>query len=157
MSANCLKDDCNRSIYAKGKCRYHYWSDYRYSKVKTKNGKKTIVKKSNRIHSVSKNNRYKTSTGETVSQSTFNRRVSLAKEEKIDQQRLDFGFNFCEDCKVNGSNTFLDCSHDIGIKKGSIENAWDTNNITIRCRDCHDKYGDGKIINNEQQNIRKSN
>lgn len=88
-------------------------------------------------------NHYWTSTGERVTQSTIDRRIREAKENKLEQQRLEYGYNFCEICKRNGNQTRLDCSHDIAVKKGNIEQAWDINNITIRCRKCHEEYGDG--------------
>ena len=90
-------------------------------------------------------NYFKTSTGERVSKATIDRRVRQAKEKKLELQRIKHGYNFCEepDCGINYLHARLDCSHDISVdtcqKTGRAELAWDISNITIRCRDCHQK------------------
>ena len=88
-------------------------------------------------------NTYKTSTGERLSKSVIDARVRKAKKEKIDEQFGEHGYNFCEDCK-RSAGVYLDCSHDVSVdqcqKQGKSELAYDTNNITIRCRDCHRKH-----------------
>lgn len=95
-------------------------------------------------------NHYKTSTGERISKATIDRRVREAKARVLEQQKEQYGYNFCEDCFKNGSNTRLDCSHDISVdecqKTGRAELAWDIYNITVRCRDCHQKKDGLKII-----------
>lgn len=86
-------------------------------------------------------NHYTTSAGERVSKAEIDKRVRQAKFEKLQAQTIDYGYNFCEDCKRNEMNTRLDCSHDISVdecqKTGRVELAWDVQNIKIRCRKCH--------------------
>lgn len=89
-------------------------------------------------------NYFKTSTGKRVSKATIDRKVRAAKAVKLDMQKHAYGFNFCEDCKRNGSGTRLDCSHEISVdecqKSGRVELAWSVYNIKIRCRECHQKH-----------------
>jgi Fe2+ or Zn2+ uptake regulation protein len=86
---------------------------------------------------------YITSNGIRVSQGVIDNRIRLAKERKLEQFRREHGFIFCEDCGIS-SGTYFDCSHDISVKKckeqGRTELAWDVDNITIRCRECHRKH-----------------
>lgn len=88
-------------------------------------------------------NSYKTSSGERIKQSVIESLVRKAKAEKVRQQVDEYGYNFCEECKIS-SGTYLDCSHDISVKEakeiGRTELAFDVNNITIRCRKCHQKH-----------------
>lgn len=88
-------------------------------------------------------NHYKTSSGERIAKSVIDSRVRKAKKEKIDCQLEEFGYNFCEECRIS-SGTYLDCSHDISVdkcqKEGKTELAYDVDNITIRCRKCHRKH-----------------
>lgn len=85
---------------------------------------------------------YSTSTGERLSKSTIDYRIRKAKQKVIQNQLLEYGYNFCEDCKVS-SGVRLDCSHDISVdecqKTGRAELAYDVNNMKIRCRKCHQK------------------
>jgi hypothetical protein len=87
-------------------------------------------------------NTYKKSNGERITKSTIDYRVRKAKEEKLNSQIIEHGYNFCEDCKTNSG--YLDCSHEISVnecqKSGRSELAYDTENIKIRCRDCHRKH-----------------
>lgn len=90
-------------------------------------------------------NRYKTSSGEYVTKSVIDRRIREAKQQKIAETIEKFGYLFCEECGINASTGIpLDCSHDIPVSKcqssGKAELAWDVNNITIRCRECHHKH-----------------
>ncbi|QIG62324.1 hypothetical protein [Tenacibaculum phage JQ] len=87
-------------------------------------------------------NSYKTSTGERIKQSVIDRLVRKAKEQKLMQQFDEHGYNFCEKCGVS-NGTYLDCSHDISVndckKQGKTELAFDVNNISVKCRTCHQK------------------
>lgn len=88
-------------------------------------------------------NTYSTSTGERFTQSQIDRKITEAKAKVLEKQFDEHGYNFCEDCGHNGSGTRLDCSHDISVKRckeeGRTEQAWNTGNIVIRCRTCHQK------------------
>ncbi len=88
-------------------------------------------------------NSYTTSTGERVLKSVVDKRVREAKAKKLQQMLDEHNYIFCEDCSRSDIKP-LDCSHDIGVKdaqeSGRAELAWDVNNITIRCRSCHQKY-----------------
>lgn len=56
-----------------------------------------------------------------------------------------YGYIFCEECNLNASaGVYIDCSHDLSVKwcqdNGQSDLAWDVNNITMRCRNCHNKH-----------------
>jgi hypothetical protein len=59
----------------------------------------------------------------------------------LQEQRNEFGYNFCEEKGCGRSDGYIDCSHDKSVndcqREGMSELAYDKNNITIRCRDCH--------------------
>lgn len=80
-----------------------------------------------------------------MTKSVIDRRIREAKEKKIAETIEKFGYLFCEECGRNATTGIpLDCSHDIPVSKcqgsGKTELAWDVNNITIRCRRCHNKH-----------------
>lgn len=85
-------------------------------------------------------NSYRTSDGERLKQSVIESLITKAKKEKLKEQFNEFNYNFCEDCGIS-NGTYLDCSHDKSVKwckdNGKTELAFDVNNITIRCRRCH--------------------
>jgi len=88
-------------------------------------------------------NSYKDSNGNSIPKNVIDRRVRIAKQAKINGQKNEHGFNFCEQCDLS-SGTYLDCSHDISVddcqKSGRAELAYDVNNITILCRQCHENH-----------------
>ena len=85
-------------------------------------------------------NSYSTSDGSRLKQSVIDSLIRKAKQQKLKEQFIADGYNHCEDCGIS-SGTYLDCSHDISVKKakenGKTELSFDVNNITIRCRKCH--------------------
>ena len=85
-------------------------------------------------------NSYKDSHGNRIPKNMIDRRIRAAKQEKLNNQKNDFGYNFCEECGQS-SGVWLDCSHDVSVdrcqKEGRCELAYDVRNITIRCRKCH--------------------
>ena len=85
-------------------------------------------------------NTYKCSDDTRLKKSVIDRLIKKAKAEKIRQFIDDNGYVFCEECKVS-SGVIFDCSHDLSVKKcqenGTTELAFDTNNITMLCRHCH--------------------
>lgn len=87
-------------------------------------------------------NRYRTSTGEFVTKAFIDRMVRIAKALKLDVQREEYGYNFCTVCKRNDCLP-LDCAHTESVdscqKNGYAEKAYDTNNIEIVGRRCHQK------------------
>lgn len=90
-------------------------------------------------------NFYKTSSGEYISKSIIDRKIREAKQKKISEMTEKYGYLFCEECHRNASTGIpLDCSHNIPVgeceKIGRSELSWDVNNITIRCRMCHNKH-----------------
>lgn len=97
-------------------------------------------------------NHYQLSNGEKVAKSTIDRNVRKAKEKKLDEQFEIHYYNFCEECGRNASGTRLDCSHTISVdecqKSGRAELAWDTDNIRILCRKCHQIHDKNFIHNN---------
>lgn len=92
---------------------------------------------------------YSTSCGERLKKSVIDRLVKKAKAAKLHQQHNEFGHNFCEHIKEDGSmcrrsgGVRLDCSHTVSVKEaqesGCAELAFDVDNIKIRCRTCHQK------------------
>lgn len=89
-------------------------------------------------------NSYKKSDGTRISKTAIDRRVRDAKSQKLEDQQLEHGYNFCEKCGKNASDTYLDCSHVVSVdecqKSGRAELAYDKDNIRILCRDCHKKH-----------------
>lgn len=100
---------------------------------------------------------YTTSTGEKFTQTQIDYKIRKAKKKKIEQFMDEYGYTFCEDCKI--FNTIIDCSHDISVdkckKNGKLELAWDVNNITLRCRKCHEKHDKLNLKFNERNRISK--
>ena len=88
-------------------------------------------------------NSYKCSDGTKVKKSIVDRRIREAKRIKLDNFIQEHGYYFCEECKKS-KGVYIDCSHDISVdecqKSGKTELAWDINNITLRCRNCHIKH-----------------
>lgn len=87
-------------------------------------------------------NSYETSSGERLKQSVIDSLIKKAKGQKIRIQFDDNGYNFCEECGIS-TGVYLDCSHDESVKSckenGRTEKCFDTDNITILCRSCHEK------------------
>ena len=87
-------------------------------------------------------NTYKCSNGDRLRKSVVDSLIRKAKGEKVRQQYEENGYNHCESCGIS-NGTYLDCSHDIPVKKcqeeGKTELAFDVENITILCRECHQK------------------
>ena len=87
-------------------------------------------------------NTYETSKGERYSKGKIDRNIRYAKAQKLKEFKNANGYYFCEDCKT--SQGYIDCSHDISVyecqNSRRTELAWDVNNITLRCRDCHRKH-----------------
>jgi len=85
-------------------------------------------------------NTYRMSNGDRITQSKCEALIIKAKKEALEIQFIDHGYNFCEECGIS-SGTYLDCSHDISVKKaketGQAEQCFNPGNITILCRKCH--------------------
>ena len=88
---------------------------------------------------------------ERVPQKEVDRLTREAKLQKLQKQLDEHGYNFCEECGINEIHAILDCSHDVSVKKakenGQSELCWSQQNITIRCRSCHQKH-DGLNLQN---------
>jgi hypothetical protein len=95
---------------------------------------------------------YHTTDGETLTRTELDRRISKAKVQKIEDQKNEYGYNFCVDCQDGAfpldSNeleyNILDCSHIISVKEvcetGRAELCYDLSNIRILCRHHHKEY-----------------
>jgi hypothetical protein len=85
--------------------------------------------------------RYKTSHGTYIEKKTIDRLVREAKKYKLDSFYEDHGYHYCEECGRNATVFRIDCSHDISVdqcqKQGTAELAYNVDNITLRCRLCH--------------------
>lgn len=100
-------------------------------------------------------NTYQTSCGTRLKKSVIDSLIRKAKAAKLRQQFEQYGYNFCEHKKKDGSvclrsgGVRLDCSHDISVNEaqnsGRVELAFDVDNITIRCRECHQEYDRNNI------------
>jgi hypothetical protein len=91
-------------------------------------------------------NYYHTSSGERISKIEINRRIHESKRLKLEQQKNEFGYNFCDynedvNCNPDENCHILDCMHiesvDLCQKNGYCEKAWDIDNIRIIGRKCH--------------------
>jgi len=82
-------------------------------------------------------NYYRKSNGERISKSEIDSKVRKAKAEKLEEQREEYSYNFCEECG-RSSGVYLDCAHlesvDSCQKNGRAEKAYDKDNIRILCR-----------------------
>lgn len=88
-------------------------------------------------------NKFTDSNGNKWTKKQIDKKVHQAKQLKYDLMMDEYGYLFCEDCG-RSRGVRLDMSHDISVdkcqKEGRCELAWDVNNITIRCRKCHQKH-----------------
>ena len=84
---------------------------------------------------------YSTSTGERYTTAQLDSKIREAKSLKISEFIDEYGYVFCEECGRNVSNTYIDCSHDISVKKakenGQAEQCYNVKNIKLLCRRCH--------------------
>ena len=85
---------------------------------------------------------YSTTTGERIEKTVIDARIRKAKADKLADFLSEYGYYFCEEC--GRSSGRIDCSHDISVKEaqetGRTELAYDKNNITLRCRKCHNRH-----------------
>ena len=88
-------------------------------------------------------NTYSASDGTRYTIKQRNRLMTVAKQEKIDEQLISDGYTHCERCQ-RSSGTYFDCAHIISVKEasesGNVELCWDKANIVIMCRECHQEY-----------------
>ncbi len=88
-------------------------------------------------------NTYSTSTGQRLTRSQIESRIRKAKANVINDQLINYGYNFCKWCG-RSTGTYLDCAHTIPVSKclnsGQAELAYDEENIQVLCRECHKKH-----------------
>jgi len=88
-------------------------------------------------------NYYRKSNGDRISKSEIDSKVRKAKAEKLEEQREEYGYNFCEQCG-RSSGVYLDCAHVLSVKhcqeNGMSEKAYDKGNIRVLCRICHQSH-----------------
>ena len=86
---------------------------------------------------------YSTSTGERYTTDQIDRKSDKVAKELLEIQFVNHGYNFCEKCGINSSNSYIDVSHTISKKEakesGRSELCWDISNLEILCRSCHQK------------------
>ena len=84
------------------------------------------------------------SDGTTMTSAQYERKVRAACRERMERQKADCGYNFCNVCGVNDRYAIIDPSHDVSVKEcreaGQAEKAINPDFITPRCRDCHRKH-----------------
>lgn len=87
-------------------------------------------------------NTYKTSDGERVTQSQIESRMRKAKEQLIQNQLDEFGYNFCTECHRNDCKP-VDCAHIVSVQEaknsGQTELCWSIENMELKGRNCHKK------------------
>jgi hypothetical protein len=110
-------------------------------------------------------NHFTTSDGERVSSKEIDKRIHKAKAELLQNQLDSYGYNFCEECKIDAehgirvptdmAHQILDCSHTKPVseckKDGEVELSWDVNNLRVLCRFHHNKHDNsGLRFNNKK-------
>jgi hypothetical protein len=97
-------------------------------------------------------NYFKTSTGERVSKAEIDKKVRKAKEQKIIQNLVRYGYITCQTCLRNDCKP-VDCAHIVSVdtcqKNGYCEKAWDLDNIILEGRECHKKRDKLNIISSK--------
>ena len=87
---------------------------------------------------------YRLSNNTRLSKQIIDRKISEAKNYVRAKQNLEHGYNFCVKCGINDRHSIIDCSHIVSVddcqKNSKTELAWDTNNIEMLCRKCHDEW-----------------
>lgn len=85
-------------------------------------------------------NTYQLSNGERIKKTVIDARVKKAKAQVLENQLLEYGYNFCVNCK-RSTGVYLDCSHIVSVKDcqemGKSELAYDVDNIEVLCRFHH--------------------
>ncbi len=85
-------------------------------------------------------NTYSDSFGNRYTTPQIERRIKKAALEKLEQQFLGHGYNFCQSCFRNDCKP-IDVSHTISRKQakedGCVEVLWDLENLEILGRECH--------------------
>lgn len=84
---------------------------------------------------------YYTSTGIKVTKVFIDGQIRKCKARVLEAQKEEYGYNFCQECKTSAGR--LDCSHNISVdecqKSGNSELAYTDSNVTVLCRNCHQK------------------
>ena len=85
---------------------------------------------------------YKTSNGIRIKKSTIDHRVWYAKKRKLEDQVNELGRNVCSECWKNDCIP-IDVAHLVSVdrcqKEGRSELAWNSENLQILGRKCHQK------------------
>ncbi len=89
------------------------------------------------------NNTYETSDGIRLTRKHIESRIRRAKQEVIETQLYEAGFNHCQACGKSRGEP-LDCAHVLPVAKclssGMAELAYKPENIRILCRTCHREH-----------------
>lgn len=92
-------------------------------------------------------NTYSDTEGNRYTTEQIERRIKKSALELLEMQFIEYGYNFCENCK-RSSGTYLDVSHTISRKKakedGMVQVLWDLDNLEILCR-YHHQLKDGLL------------
>ncbi len=95
------------------------------------------------------NNTYTTSDGIRLTRKHIESRIRRAKQEVIETQLYEAGYNHCQACGKSRGEP-LDCAHILPVAKclssGKAELAYSTENIRVLCRTCHREH-DGLTLN----------
>lgn len=111
-------------------------------------------------------NYYHKSDGSRISKAQIDRNVSQTKREIIEDQKNEFGYNFCTQCRLTGHPKnadpmelgILDCAHIKSVndcqRDGMSEFAWNKSNIEILCR-FHHRVIDGLDLRFNKKEFQK--
>ena len=101
---------------------------------------------------------YHTSDGQTLTRAELDRRIRKAKEQKIENQKNEWGYNFCTICKSENFEHcdwdgldygILDCSHIVSVKEatesGRSDLCYSLENIQIICRHHHCEHDNNQL------------
>ena len=85
---------------------------------------------------------YKDSEGNSWTTEQINRKSDRAAKDLLQLQLIEYGYNFCQQCKRNDCKP-IDVSHTVSRKKAkensTVELLWDLSNLEILGRRCHQK------------------
>ncbi len=87
-------------------------------------------------------NTYSDSEGNRYTTNQINKRSDDVARELIEEQVLEHGYNFCQECRKNTCKP-IDVAHLISRKEakegGFVEILWSRENMKILGRECHKK------------------
>lgn len=85
-------------------------------------------------------NTYKDSSGRRWTQDQIERKTTKAKAQLLEEQREEYGYNFCSTCERNDCKP-VTCAHVVSVKEaketGRTELCWSVPNMVPEGLPCH--------------------